>query len=303
MASLFDKGTHVVYLGKSSWGTHIFAGEVSKRFALGNAPLGGYTSSIALAAVLEHFTGKRQQDPVAMNTFFLRKTEFAPVIVEVQDLKMSRRGYCTSQVTLKQCESAHSMLQRLEDYDAQQYVSKVMAVVTMGNMDDEKGITNYHKLPPCPALDTSRVFVEGDHDLVEVGKVCLDAQCIRKGALDALPPEIHEIIAFQDGRQMDAKAMAFFCDMLISPPNQLGERVFGGPLWCPTMQMEIVFKRRFTAKDIQLAASYFTHAVRDNRFDIDGWLWTMDGELVATTRHQCLAIPRERKVKNGASKL
>ncbi|ORX59534.1 hypothetical protein DM01DRAFT_1333000 [Hesseltinella vesiculosa] len=297
----FDIATQVTYLGTTDHGTFLYAGEASKIFAVGNISNGGYTVSIALEAVLQRYAGRSQVDPIALNAFFLRKTLLTPVVIEVEDLKLSRMGYCLCKASLKQRADAKvgdARLTRLEDYDPKDYLDKVVSVVTMGNIANEKGVTHFHKLPSSHALDKTRVYQSDPNNFLPgVTRISLDTACHRASSSTARDPELHQVVEFVDQRPMDAKSLPFWCDMFSTPPSQLGTSTWGGRLWGATMQMEVQFKRRLTPDDKQLAVSVTTHTIANSRFDIDGFVWDKQGQLICTTRHQCLALPWERNVK------
>lgn len=56
-------------------------------------------------AVLRLYSTRYQKDPVALNCFYLRKTDIKPFVVEVQDVKTSSKGYCVVRASLLQPKS------------------------------------------------------------------------------------------------------------------------------------------------------------------------------------------------------
>ncbi|KAG1412322.1 hypothetical protein G6F58_008075 [Rhizopus delemar] len=84
--------------------------------------------------------------------------------------------------------------------------------------------------------------------------------------------------------------------MFITPPALLGDSVHGGPIWCPTMQLEVQFKSKIRNVS-EIISHFLAHHIINNRFDIDGQIWDLQGNIIATTRHQCLIVPWSRNSK------
>jgi hypothetical protein len=95
-------------------------------------------------------------------------------------------------------------------------------------------------------------------------------------------PELLQSMAFSDGRPVDLKSLAYWVDMIIPPPTFLGSTFWGNPIWCPTMQMEIQFKRIPDTKEV--LCRFRTPHLINNRFDMDGEVFDSDGNLLAVTR-------------------
>ncbi|CAO3598288.1 unnamed protein product [Absidia cylindrospora] len=246
-------------------------------------------------SVLRLYSERYQVDPVALNCFFLRKTEMTAIIIEIKDIKVNRKGYCVTQATIKQTKSSQpgqAPLQQLEDYHAADYVDKVLGVFTMGNMDNEQGASSDHDLPAPPNNGDRQLAPFSLFYMKELIEMEVDAASL-PDPTTIKPMEVHQTIRFRDQRPVDFKSIPFWCDNFVSPPNLLGP-VFDGPLWCATMQMEVQFKRKCPEGLKKVAASFVTHTLKNSRFDIDGWIWGDNGELLATTRHQCLCLPWER---------
>ena len=54
------------------------------------------------------------------------------------------------------------------------------------------------------------------------------------------------------------------------------------PCWCPTMQLEVQFKRRPSSDEV-LTSIASPHII-NSRFDASGGVWDLDGNLIAITR-------------------
>ncbi|KAI8338474.1 thioesterase-like superfamily-domain-containing protein [Chlamydoabsidia padenii] len=293
----FDRGTNTVYLGQTKEGSYIYSGQAYKEFAIGEVPNGGYVLSVLFDAVLRLYSERYQVDPIALNAFFLRKTEIKGVVIEIQDVKKTGKGYCVTKAVLKQHKTNAGQIHTLTDYHPQDYVDKVLGIFTMGNMNNEQGVSATHDDRPQPPneQDLREFDFTFMRDLVEM---TADSQ---PDPNQVLPMEVHQTSRFKDQRPIDAKSMPFWCDMFLSPPNMLGPQVFGenNRLWCATMQMEIQFKQKCPVGLQKVLSSFVTHTLKNSRFDIDGWIWDEQGELLATTRHQCLCLPWERNTPSS----
>lgn len=62
----------------------------------------GYVASTILHAVMQHYSQRHQKDPIAMNLFFMAKTRPGPCVIEITDMKQSKKGYCLSQAIFRQ---------------------------------------------------------------------------------------------------------------------------------------------------------------------------------------------------------
>lgn len=239
-------------------------------------------------AVLQHYSQRYQVDPIALNAFFLRKSELGAVIVEIEDLKVNRKGYCVSKAAIKQTKTvAKSRLQHLEDYHPEDYVEKVVGIFTMGNMDQEKGLSSDHHAN-IPVRPDQRVLTPYQFDnLNDLIYIKVDPNFI-PDPKESKPMEMHQIIEFRDQRPIDFKSMPFWCDMLVPPPNNLGPTVLNGKLWCATMQLEVQFKQKCPSGLTKVGASFITNTLKNSRFDLDGWIWDCSGNLLATTRYELL---------------
>jgi hypothetical protein len=237
--------------------------------------------SILFDSVLRLYSDRYQVDPIALNAFFLRKTETKGVIIEIHDVKVNRKGYCVTRATLKQSSKHPEPIKSLAEYHPEDFVDKVLGVFTMGNMASETGVSRDYDLPlPPNEADLQPYNFVYMNDLVEI---MADSQ---PDPTQERPMAVNQTIRFKDQRPIDMKSMPFWCDMFLSPPNMLGPQVWGEPqqLWCATMQMEIQFKRKCPQGLDKVSASLVTHTLKNSRFDIDGWIWDQQGELLATTR-------------------
>lgn len=235
--------------------------------------------AIIIDSVIRQFSDKHQTDPVALNCFFFSKTLPGNLIIEIDELKMSRKGYCVVRAILKQTKDLKS-LKSIESYNPSEWLDKVQCIFTMGNMDQEQGVTHYHKNPTPPTLDHLTPyhytfmgeFLDCKFDL---GNFPKDDQTPGK-------PQITQTMAFKDGRPIDFKSIPYWCDMFITPPILLGPAVLDGPIWCPTMQLEVQFKRKPTGKSI--IAHFEANHIINGRFDVTGDIWNEKGEILALTR-------------------
>lgn len=71
--------------------------------------------------------------------------------------------------------------------------------------------------------------------------------------------------------------------MFVTPPAMLGWETLGGPSWCPTLQLEVQFKRPPTGKKV--LSSIVARHIINSRFDCEGGIWDEDGNLLAITRY------------------
>ncbi|GAA5810033.1 hypothetical protein MFLAVUS_003449 [Mucor flavus] len=291
--SQFDEATATSYLGKTNRGTYVFSGEAKMEWAIGEVPNVSYVMSIITDSVLKVFEDKHQKDTVALNCFFFNKTLAGNLIIEIEELKMSRKGYCIARAVLKQTKGL-DRLSNLSSYDPSEWTDKVQTMFTMGNMDSEEGITCYHKRPVFSDLDKLEPFTytfmsEFIDSKFETGSLPVNMD-------DSGTPEYTQLMNFKDQRPTDFKSIPYWCDMILPPPFLLGQDVLGGPVWCPTMQIEVQFKKKPTGK--QIVAHFITNHVINGRFDIDGQIWETNGDILATTRHQCLIVPWSRNTTN-----
>lgn len=58
-----------------------------------------------------------------------------------------------------------------------------------------------------------------------------------------------------------------------------------GPVWCPTMQLEVQFKRKPKPEDKEVLTSIVAPHIINGRFDCSGGVWDKDGTLLALTRY------------------
>lgn len=262
-------------------------------------PAGGYVIAMSLGAVLDHFANRPQQHVIALNTFFFKPTKGGAFVVEIRELKPSKFGYCVLEVTFQQPKDLTAPVPtHVNEYNPSEYVKKTHTIVTMGNMDKEKGTNYIHtplaaKPPSLDAMEPNQAdFMSEFIDLYQ------DMSTLPKGDKPGIP-EVRHCVGFSDGRPIDFKSLAFWADMFIHPNYSLGEKILGGPRWCPTMQLEIQFKS--VPKNVnKVLASFAVPHIINNRFDLDGALFDLQGNLLAITRHQCLLVPWERNSPSAA---
>lgn len=232
--------------------------------------------SIITDSVIRLFSDRHQTDPVALNCFFFNKTLAGNLVIEIEELKMSKKGYCIVRAVLKQTKDL-SALEDMSAYDPSEWTDKVQAVFTMGNMDSEEGITHLYK-SPAPSSDLVERLEPFKYTFMSD---FVDSKFETSSFKDATP-EYTQMMNFKDQRITDFKSIPYWCDMILPPPHLLGEETFGGPVWCPTMQLEVQFKRKPTGQKI--VAHFITKHIINNRFDIDGEIWNDNGDILATTR-------------------
>lgn len=250
--------------------------------------------AIIIDSVLRYFSDKYQTDPVALNCFFFSKTIPGHLIIEIDELKMSRKGYCVVRAILKQRKDLQALTD-LDTYDRSQWTDKVQGIFTMGNMDNEEGVTHYYKNPTPPSDEHLKPY-----DYIFMGEFLnskFDTRSFPTDDTTPGKPEVTQTMGFKDGRPIDFKSIPYWCDMFITPPTLLGPAVLDGPIWCPTMQLEVQFKRKPTGKTI--LGHYVAPHIINGRFDITGEIWNEQGEILALTRHQCLVVPWSRNTKDA----
>lgn len=239
----------------------------------------GYVMAMIIDSVIRQFADKHQTDPVALNCFFFSKTLPGNLIVEIDELKMSRKGYCVVRAILKQTKDLKK-LESLAAYNPSEWIDKVQGVFTMGNMDQEEGITHYHKHPPAPSQEHLEPY-----EYTFMGEF-VDCKFDMRNfpTTDEKPgnPEVTQTMSFKDGRPVDFKSIPYWCDMFITPPVLLGPALLDGPIWCPTMQLEVQFKRKPTGKTV--LAHFAARHIINSRFDVDGEIYNEQNELLALTR-------------------
>lgn len=240
----------------------------------------GYVMSVIIDSVIQLFSKRHQVDPIALNCFFFKKTLPGNLIIEIEELKMSRKGYCIVRASLKQSKDLE-LLKNIESYDPSKWEEKVQGIFTMGNMATEEGVTHFYKNPSPPSsLDHIKpidfVYMK---DYINVN---MNESIVRKTEEESHVPELTQIMEFKDGRPIDFKCIPYWCDMFIIPPALLGPTILGGPVWCPTMQLEVQFKRRPSGQKI--ISHFITKHIMNGRFDIDGEIWNEQGEIIAITR-------------------
>ncbi|KAI8060665.1 thioesterase-like superfamily-domain-containing protein [Gilbertella persicaria] len=252
--------------------------------------------AIILDSVIQHFADKYQIDPVALNCFFFNKTIPGHLILEIDELKMSKKGYCIVRCILKQRKDLQPLVD-LATYNPSEWQDKVQGIFTMGNMDNEQGVTYYYKAPQPPNPDTLKPYRY--MFMSEYLTTGFDLSTMPKSDTEPGKPEVMQKIGFNDGRPIDYKSIPYWCDMFTTPPTLLGPSVLGGPVWCPTMQLEVQFKRKPVGKEV--FGHYVANHIINGRFDITGELWTEQGDILALTRHQCLVVPWSRNSSDESS--
>ncbi|CAO3596319.1 unnamed protein product [Absidia cylindrospora] len=307
----FDQATHTTLLGTTDSGLTYYTGHASNDWTIGTVPNVSYVLSNIFDAVLKHYSERYQKHPIALNSYFFGKTIPGPLVVVIQELKSSSKGYCICQAALKQHKNIQQALPTtLDEYrqtSDDDMIVKVHGIFTMGNMEAETGKTHYHKNPKAPSRDTMiPVKYPFMTDLVDayiepstLPYSSATGQPIYAHSMDSdIVPgqtELSQSMAFADGRPIDVKSLAYYADMFIPPPALLGADFWKGPIWCATMQLEILFKRIPQHSQSILAHFKVPHII-NNRFDLDGELFDAQGNILAVTRHQCLILDWTRSM-------
>ncbi|ORX45250.1 hypothetical protein DM01DRAFT_1386593 [Hesseltinella vesiculosa] len=308
----FDQATNTTFIDTNGNGTSLYSGEASIEWAIGSVPNVSYVVSMMLDSVLRHFETRHQKHPVSMDCFYLAKTAVGPFVVEIQELKMSTKGYCVCRAELKQFKDLDTPLpQHMDEYDRQAMVTKVYGVFTMGNMDHETGKSFEHKNVKAPSIENMVPFpyvfmgdfVEAKVDLStfpisEDGGLALARGF--SGSEDKVVqgrPELSQLMNFSDGRPIDVKCLPYWCDMFLPPPVLLGIKFWKSNVWCPTMSLQVQFKRVPTPSTKQVIAHFNVPHIVNNRYDLDGEIFDLDGNILAVTKHQCLVVDWSRNTK------
>lgn len=153
-------------------------------------------------------------------------------------------------------------------------------IFTFGNFANEEGVNHIYK----PSSPPSRETLESTeyrfmNDLVNVSA---DRSAFSTDEKVIGRPELHHVIGFKDERPIDLVSIPFWCDMIIPPAMMLGPAALGGPVWVPTMQMEVLFKAIPKGKEV--FCKFISRYIINGREEMDGELFDEDGTLIALTR-------------------
>ncbi|KAI8374848.1 thioesterase-like superfamily-domain-containing protein [Blakeslea trispora] len=292
----FDEATTTQYLGKTNAGGFIFKGAASDKWSIGNVPnVSGYVIAVMLDAVIQHFSAKHQTDPVSLNCFFFSKTLPGHLILEIDELKMSKKGYCVVRCVLKQKVDLKP-LDSTSTYNPSEWKDKVHGIFTMGNINSEQGVTHFYKPIEPPSVNTLTPYKY--KFMGEFLDASFDMNNVPTDSAVPGKPEVSQLIGFNDERPIDFKSIPYWCDMFIPPPMLLGPAVLNGQVWCPTMQLEVQFKQR--PSGLKVLAHYIANQIINGRFDVTGEIWSEAGDILALTRHQCLIVPWSRNSTDSA---
>ncbi|KAI9274839.1 thioesterase-like superfamily-domain-containing protein [Phascolomyces articulosus] len=306
----FDRATCSSYIGESDTVTY-YAGSVDINWAIGQVPAGGYVVALSLSAVLDHFSTRYQQHPASLNTFFFKKTEAGPFIVEITELKSSKKGFVVVKAVLRQPKKyneKNKVPQDLSKYDRNQYVTKTLSIITMSDMNGETGITlskgetGVAPVPPQMAtMEPAKMDYMGDYVDLYQDKSTYPVYDTQGNVIKPGRAEIHHGYDFKDGRETDFKSLPYWADLFTNPLYSMGPQVLGkSKYWMPTLQLEVQFKT--VPKDVKnVIATFKIPHIVNNRFDLDGALYDQHQNLLAITRHQCLVVPWERNVGSSSS--
>ncbi|KAG2185984.1 hypothetical protein INT43_002422 [Umbelopsis isabellina] len=294
--SLFDQAIDTKYLGTASNDASIYTGNLLTEFCIGSVPNGGkcYVASTILHAVMQHYSQRHQKDPIAMNLFFMAKTRPGPCVIEITDMKQSKKGYCLSQAIFRQTKDSKAPeLTSAKDYDPEDYTHNITSILTFGNFAAEEGVTHIYKPAEPPAREELQPMAWRFMNHVLQGSA--DQRSFVKNKGDIGKPELRHVVGFKDKRPIDFVSIPYWCDMIVPPAMLLGPTALGGEVWVPTMQMEVLFKG--VPKGKEIFCNFISRYIVNGRDEMDGEIWDEDGTLLALTRHQCLVVPWTRNTK------
>lgn len=231
---------------------------------------------LILDSAINHFSQRHQVDPVALNCFFLNKTSPGHLIIEIEHVKMSSKGYCVIRASIKQTTDLKP-LKSIAHYKASEWKEKVLSIVTMGNLDAEDGITLYPNKLYAAAADTFEPY--SLNFLMDVIDFKMKKLSFSKINTEAELPAVQHIGQFLDGEPLSFKSIPFWSDVFFRPPILFPNDRLESPVWCPTMQLEVLFKRKPTGRTIY--TQFMTHHTLNGRFDIMAELWNEEGDVLA----------------------
>ncbi|KAI9495242.1 thioesterase-like superfamily-domain-containing protein [Zychaea mexicana] len=298
----FDKATKVHPLGVNDWGDAVFTGQLDKQWVLRGVILGGYLTSMMLKTAMEHHPNRA---PAALTAFFTSPARPGPCVIEIKDLKISKKGYSTVTVTLKQLKKNNYQDKRppvtVQEYNAKDYEMKCYTVITlMGHNQIETGPTIIHPDAAAALIDRSSTTMQPvDLQMGGGEKTIVSLQDLNAKNLTATA-ESHHAFSFSDNRPINSIALPYFADMYEHPLHMLADatymRLQNTHAWKPTLQYEVQFKYPIMPKTTtQILASFKVPHLIQGRFDMDGVLYTPDGKIVATTRSERRDKVQEQK--------
>ncbi|KAI7864136.1 thioesterase-like superfamily-domain-containing protein [Spinellus fusiger] len=318
----FDKAVKTNYIGRTSKNTVIYGGHVNKEWSTSLSPhVSSYITAIAMDSMLQHYSTRYQKDPIALSCFFFDKSLFGHIIVEIEDIKVSNKGYCFSRATTWQTETVTVPPTTPHEFEPSKYGIKTQCMITMGNLREESGRTSLYKEPQMPDLNSMQ-----PHPYVSMDSLihaCIDTSyfprqqithpdgttttrlhsMVREPISGLIPgqPELHQLLRFVDDRPLDLKSIPYWCDVFIPPIFFLGANETEQPMFFLTMQLEVFFKRIPKGKEV--ISSFVTHTTVNGRGVTTGNIWDREGDLVAVTRQQSLVLQKGNKGPKSDSKI
>ncbi|KAI9252418.1 hypothetical protein BDA99DRAFT_181082 [Phascolomyces articulosus] len=271
--SSYREATRTQYLGNSN-NKAIFAGAIDPDFRMAhNNPQGGYLNAILMDAVLQRAPGHRA---VAFNAFFFKLSVVGPCIVELEELKTSKNGYCVSQVALKQL-STPTPLNTIDTYDPSAYITKLHTIITTTSRPDGFSFAPLENMQPI-ALDfnkmqPSKFGLTGGPNTLKIYEN-LDNQ--NKG-------EVWHAFEWPNGEPIDAKSIACFADISTVPRPFVHKDMMYAMR--ASLQFEVKYRVPPPKPTQRVLLKIVMENIVDGIMDADGWLFDQDGYLLGTARH------------------
>ena len=113
-------------------------------------------------------------------------------------------------------------MKHVDELQRDQYTEKVHVIFTMGNMDNEKGVTHFHEPYQPPNMDA---MIPYKHTYMgDFIQGLVDPTSIPKDHISGVGGKAYfnQLLKFTDGRDIDFKSIPYWCDMFVTPPVLLG---------------------------------------------------------------------------------
>ncbi|KAI8145948.1 thioesterase-like superfamily-domain-containing protein [Fennellomyces sp. T-0311] len=269
----FDEAIALEVLPRNPEDPYRYSAKLGQRWAWFGVTAGGYMASMMLKAVMQRYTDR---NPAALHMFFLQMARPGPCIIEVEDIKPSAKGVCLVRAILKQAS-------KKEGYD-----TKCYAIVTIAAVVPPEKITKFHpdaRKPPCTKDMEHVPILPKKNDPDPTLRVYRNLKNERHGV-----PETHHIFEFSDLRPMDTLALPYLVDTAKHPLDMYQDDQLDTYLK-PTLHYEVQFKNPVPTNTTRVLSSFVSMNVIDGRFDVDVWIYSEDGQLLATGRHHGTLFP------------
>ena len=218
----FDTTTNIQLTSKGTISSY-FAGHITDKFSIGDAPNGGYLCAMAVSAARECIPFR---DPLSVSGHYMNKAlEQQPCELEVRVLNLAKTS-ATVEIGISQ---------------QNKLMCKFLA--TFGTLSKFRGLTKIDDMPPdLPpvemCMDASDVMRKSLGNLLKIADM-IDVRIPKDGAfakstLRGKTCDQAELIAwirFSNNRSPCLRSLTFFCDAL--PPPVLN--VSGPSDWVPTV--------------------------------------------------------------------